>query len=54
MADVAEGVPIAQQIQRYFYTWRSGGTLPTVNRHLLMATRKATGREAGPSAAAPH
>jgi len=37
-------------IQRYFYGWRSDGTLPTVNHHLLMAAREAAGREASPSA----
>ena len=37
-------------VQRYFYAWRSDGTLRTLNHHLLMAAREAAGREASPSA----
>ena len=36
-------------IQRYFYAWRSDGTLRALNHHLLIAAREAAGREANPS-----
>ena len=42
--------PPRSTIQRYFYAWRSDGTLRALNHHLLMATREAAGREASPSA----
>jgi len=42
--------PPRSTIQRYFYAWRSDGTLRAVNHHLLMAAREAAGREASPSA----
>ena len=37
-------------VRRYFNAWRSDGTLRALNHHLLMATREAARREAGPSA----
>ena len=42
--------PPRSTVQRYFYAWRSDGTLRTLNHHLLMAAREAAGREASPSA----
>lgn len=42
--------PPRSTIQRYFYVWRSDGTLRVLNHHLLMAAREAAGREASPSA----
>jgi transposase len=42
--------PPRRTIQRYFYAWRSDGTLRALNHHLLMAAREAAGREASPSA----
>ena len=42
--------PPRSTIQRYFYAWRSEGTLRAINHHLLMAAREAAGREASPSA----
>ena len=42
--------PPRSTIQRYFYAWRSEGTLRALNHHLLMAAREAAGREASPSA----
>ena len=42
--------PPRSTIQRYFYAWRSDGTLRALNHHLLMAAREAAGREASPSA----
>jgi transposase len=42
--------PPRSTIQRYFYAWRSDGTLRAVNHHLLMAARETAGREASPSA----
>ena len=42
--------PPRSTIQRYFYAWRSDGTLRALNHHLLMAARGAAGREASPSA----
>ncbi len=42
--------PPRSTIQRYFYAWRSDGTLRALNHHLLMVAREAAGREASPSA----
>ena len=42
--------PPRSTIQRYFYAWRSDGTLRALNHHLLMAAREAAGREASPTA----
>ena len=42
--------PPRSTIRRYFYAWRSDGTVRALNHHLLMATREAAGREASPSA----
>ena len=42
--------PPRSTIQRYFYTWRTDGTLRAMNHYLLMAAREAAGREASPSA----
>ncbi|GAB6052506.1 IS5-like element ISRhru6 family transposase [Magnetospira thiophila] len=42
--------PPRSTIQRYFYAWRSDGTLRTMNHRLLMTAREAAGREASPSA----
>ena len=42
--------PPRSTIQRYFYAWRSEGTLRALNHHLLMVAREAAGREASPSA----
>ena len=36
--------PPRSTIQRYFYAWRSDGTLRTVNHQLLMAAREAAGQ----------
>jgi len=36
--------------QRYFYAWRDDGLWVTINHHLLMDGREATGRSASPSA----
>jgi transposase len=43
-------LPPRSTIQRYFYAWRSDGTLRTANHHLFMAAREAAGRGASPSA----
>jgi transposase len=45
--------PPRSTIQRYFYAWRSDGTLRTANHHLLMAAREAAGREAAGREASP-
>lgn len=37
-------------VQRYFYAWRDGGLLRTINNELVMTAREAAGREASPSA----
>jgi transposase len=37
-------LPPRSTIQRYFYAWRSDGTLRTANHHLFMAAREAAGR----------
>ena len=42
--------PPRSTIQRYFYAWRSDGTLHTMNHELLMTAREVAGREASPSA----
>ena len=42
--------PPKSTIQRYFYAWRSDGTLRALNHHLLMTAREAAGRAASPSA----
>jgi hypothetical protein len=31
-------------VQRYFYDWRNGGLLRTINYRLVMATRELEGR----------
>ena len=47
---VPKEFPPRSTIQRYFYAWRSDGTLRALNHHLLMAAREAAGRQASPSA----
>lgn len=42
--------PPPSTVQRYFYDWRDGGLLRTLNHHLVMATRELEGREASPTA----
>jgi len=42
--------PPRSTVQRYFYAWRSDGTLEAINHHLLMTAREADGRDASPSA----
>ena len=42
--------PPRSTVQRYFYAWRSDGTLRSLNHYLLAAAREAAGREASPSA----
>ena len=42
--------PPCSTVQRYFYDWRAGGLLETINHHLVMAARELEGREARPSA----
>ena len=37
-------------VQGYFYDWRDNGLFETINFHLLLQAREATGREASPSA----
>ena len=37
-------------IQRYFYDWRAGGLLVSINHHLVAAARDLEGGEANPSA----
>ena len=37
-------------VQGYFYDWRDTGLFETINFHLLLQAREATGREASPSA----
>jgi transposase len=44
------GFPPASTVQRHFYAWRDRGLWQTINQYLLMAIRKAQGREASPSA----
>ena len=41
--------PPMTTVQRYFYAWRDGGLWVTINHHLLMDSREATGRSASPS-----
>ena len=54
---LALGLPLAvaafpprSTVQRYFAAWRDDGLWARINHHLLMAARKAEGREASPSA----
>jgi transposase len=42
--------PPVSTVRRYFYDWRAGGLLRTINHHLVMAARELEGREASPSA----
>jgi putative transposase len=35
-------------VQRYFYAWRNGGLLATINQLLVMTARQQMGREASP------
>ena len=42
--------PPPSTVQRYFYDWRDGGLLRTLNHHLVMAARELEGREASPTA----
>ena len=42
--------PPPSTVQRYFYDWRDGGLLATINHHLVMATRELEGRAASPTA----
>jgi transposase len=37
-------------VQRYFYDWRDGGLLRTINNHLVMEAGELEGREASPTA----
>jgi len=42
--------PPMTTVQHYFYRWRDGGILQSINHHLLMRTRLLDGREASPTA----
>ena len=42
--------PPRSTVQEYFYGWRRGATLRSINHHLLMRAREAAGRDASPSA----
>lgn len=42
--------PPLSTVQRYFYDWRDGGLLRTINHHLVMAARELEDREASPTA----
>ena len=42
--------PAVSTVRGYFYAWRDGGLLTTINHLLVMATRQQAGREASPSA----
>ena len=42
--------PPLSTVPRYFYDWRDGGLLRTINNHLVMAVRDLEGREASPTA----
>ena len=43
-------LPPPSTVQRYFYDWRGGGLLDSINHHLVVAARELEGREASPSA----
>ena len=42
--------PPFSTVQKYFYRWRNMRLLEKINHHLLLAARKAVGREAQPTA----
>jgi putative transposase len=42
--------PPVSTVRRWFYLWRDNGLWQSLNHHLLMLLREATGREASPSA----
>lgn len=42
--------PPVSTVRGYFYDWRDGGLLRTINHHLVMMARETLGREASPSA----
>jgi transposase len=42
--------PPVSTVRGYFYDWRDNGLLRTINHHLVMTAREATGREASPTA----
>ena len=42
--------PPRSTIQRYFYAWRSDGTLHVINRQLVMSMRETSGRTTSPTA----
>jgi len=42
--------PPVSTVRGYFYDWRDGGLLRTINHHLVMAAREAEGRDASPTA----
>ena len=49
-AMLSNDFPPSSTVQRYFYDWRSGGLLETINHHLVMEARELDGREANPTA----
>ncbi len=49
-AMIPKDFPPPSTVQRYFYDWRDGGLLATINHHLVMAARELEGREASPTA----
>ncbi|SDF00661.1 Transposase [Rhodospira trueperi] len=42
--------PPVSTVRGYFYDWRDNELLRTMDHHLVMAAREATGREASPTA----
>ncbi len=42
--------PPRSTVQEYFYAWRGGETLRSINHYLLMQARETAGRDASPSA----
>jgi transposase len=49
-AMIPNDFPPPSTVQRYFYDWRDGGLLGTINHHLVAAARELEGREASPTA----
>ena len=49
-AMIPNDFPPPSTVQRYFYDWRDGGLLATINHHLAQAARELEGREASPTA----
>ena len=50
VAASAQDFPPFSTVQKYFYRWRDGGLLRTINSELVMAAREREGREASPTA----